>query len=231
MFEGVSDEVKIKSLLKVVRNLIKNSRNADIFKLEEFMKESRFPVSPVSPISKEEIKEKIKEEVKIRYEQPKNSEELKQKIKKESLITHPAPVRKRIVPRERPVQFRARKVLRIPNLSLPRHLSSIKPVASEKNSLDLGKLNPFIQDPNVLTIETEGENETIYVTGSMGRKPTNVKLSRTEIDEVINRFSEVAKIPKNEGLFKVAVGKLLLTATISDSVSSRFVIEKIRNRS
>ena len=51
-----------------------------------------------------------------------------------------------------------------------------------------------------------------------------------KIDEVINRFSNLAKIPKSEGLFKVAVGILLLTATISESVSSRFVIEKIKNK-
>ncbi len=233
MFEGVSDEIKLKALLKVVRNLVKNSRNAEIFKLEEFMKESKYPVSQPAPISKEEIKEKIKEkiaqEVKVRYEKPKEEKIDKDKLKIESFQPKPVFQRPKPVPVQRPVQFKTRRVLRVPSISLPSHLRTIKPVATEKVSVDLGKLNPFVQDRNVLSIETEGENELVYVTGSFGRKPTNVRLSRNEIDEVIDRFSKEAKIPKNEGLFKVAVGKLLLTATISESVSSRFIIEKIRN--
>ena len=232
MFEGVSDEEKLKALLRVVRNLIKNSRNAEIFKLEEFMKESKFPVVQPVFISKAEIREKIKEEVKAHYDLPKedlNKEKLKGNLFESRLNFEK---QKRVISerKENPVQFRPRRVLRIPKISLPQHLSSIRPVASEKTSIDLGKLNPLIQDSNVLTIETDGENEIVYVTGSMGRKPTTIKLSKEEIDEVINRFSNLAKIPKSEGLFKVAVGILLLTATISESVSSRFVIEKIKNK-
>jgi len=239
MFENVSDEIKIKTLLKVVRNLMKNSRNAEIFKLQEFMKESRFPISQTFPSSqvvqvskeevKEKIKEKIKEEVKVRYEKPNDKKIVKEKSKDEIFpkksFMHP----KKFARSERPIQFKTKRVLRVPNISLPRHLSSIRPVASEKNSIDLGKLSPFVQDPHVLTIETDGENEVVYVTGSFGRKPTGIRLSRTEIEEVIDRFSIAAKIPKDEGLFKVAVGKLLLVATISESVSSRFIIEKIKN--
>lgn len=234
MFEGISDEIKLKAVLKVVRNLIKNSRNAEIFKLEEIMKSEGVQPPEVSkPISKEEVKEKLKEkiaeEVKVRYEKSKGNEISEESLKSESSQPRHFVVKNTSSSSEKAVEFAPRRVLRIPSVSLPSHLRYIKPVASEGISIDLGKLNPFIKDKNVLSIETEGENEIVYVSGSFGRKPTNVKLSRVEIDEVINRFSKESKIPKNEGLFKVAVGKLLITATISESVSSRFIIEKIRN--
>ncbi len=231
MLENVPDEVKLKALLIVVRNLIKNSRNAEIFRLDEFLRESQYPYEHPKPISKEEFKEKIKEEVKTKLEKPK-----KEKIDKEGFGKNfVEPKKTHLIYRpgiqERRSPFPERRVLRIPKVAFPPHLSSVKPVPSNKVSLDLGKLNPFIQDPNVSKIETEGENEIVYVSGVMGRKPTNLKLSRVEIDEVIDRFSKEAKIPKSEGMFKVAIGKLLLTAMISESVSPRFFIEKIKAQS
>jgi len=229
MFENISDEVRLKTLLKIVRSLIVNSRNAEIFRLEEIMKDKIYRASQtLPPISKKEIKEKIKDEVKARYEKP-VKEVIGHKDFKESLF-NPRNLERRPMHLRAPPQFNTRRVLKVPRVSLPRHLSFIKPVASEKVVIDLGKLNPFFKDPKVSSVETEGENQAIYVSGSMGRKPTGVKLSKKEIDEVIKRFSEKSKIPMNEGLFKVAVGNLLLTATISNSVSSRFIIEKITNK-
>lgn len=233
MFETVSDEMRLKALLDVVRSLIVNSQNAEIFRLEEIMRDKVWKASKGPEfVSKGDMKEKIKEEVKARYEKIKGEKIDKDKLKSdfiESRISSNAP--KKVLkrpPLRRPVQFKTRRVLTIPKVYLPRHLSNVKPVATEKVSIDLGKLNPFVQDPNVMAIETEGENQKVYVSGSFGKKPTNVALTKSEIDEVIKRFSEKSKIPTNEGLFKVAVGKLLLTATISDSVGSRFIIEKIR---
>jgi len=233
MFEDISDEVRLKALLKIVRSFIVNSRNAEIFRLEEVMKEkiSKAAKTP-SPISEKEIKEKrkekIKEEVKAHYEKP-AKDKISDEDFKESLF-NPQNLKSRPIPLRAPPQFNARGNLNFPRVPLPRHLSSVKPVASKKVVIDLGKLNPFFKDPKVSSVETEGENQTVYVSGSMGRKPTGVRLSKKEIEEVIRRFSEKSKIPINEGLFKVAVGDLLLTATISDSVSSRFILEKIEDK-
>jgi len=235
MFENVSDEVKLKALLTFTRVLIKNSKNAEIFKLNEILIESKRPVKEANFLSKEEIKKRIKEEikerikkeVKIKFEKPKE-DKIEEKTLGEKFFKPKEPVSSLVRKIKKPVSFSVRRVLRVPKVFLPPYLKSIKPIPSNKVSIDLGKLNPFIQDINVLSIETYGENEIVYVNGAMGRKPTNLKLSKTEIEEVINRFSEASKIPKREGLFKVAVGKLLLTATISESVSPRFIIEKIK---
>ncbi len=230
MFELVSDEVRLETLLKVVRNLIVNSRSAEIFKLTEILRENQIQTSAPPLVSKEEVKEIIKEEIREKVKEklsPQKSEIKKENLSEETFLpgrpTHEPPV----VSVKKPASFGVKRVLKIPKVSLPPYLSNVKPVATSKVSIDLGKLNPLVEDANVLSFETEGENEPVYVNGRMGRKPTNVKLSKVEIDEVIDRFSEMSKIPKRSGMFRVAVGKLLITAMISDSVSSRFVIEKI----
>ena len=229
MFEFVPEEERLQALLGVVKNLIVNSRNAEIFRLTEILNENQIQTnaSPTPP-SKEEIKEKIKEDIKDRFSRVGPT-----KIKKEHLRedSFKPTLRKKFVRRFSPNEnnFNIERVLKIPKISLPSHLNYIKPVSNELSSVDLGKLNPLIKDRNVVAIETEGENEKVYVTGSMGRKPTNIKLTRAEINEVINRFSEASKIPKMNGMFKVAVGKLIFTAMISDSVSPSFVIEKMKS--
>jgi len=113
--------------------------------------------------------------------------------------------------------------------SLPAHLQYLKPTGppTKKLDIDLGKLNPFLQDANVREIETEGEDEVVTVKGTMGKKPTSIKLSKEEIDEILDKFSKEAKIPKTEGLFKVTLGNLVLTAMVSEAISSRFIIKKI----
>ena len=65
------------------------------------------------------------------------------------------------------------------------------------------------------------------VHGSMGTKPTNLLLKKEEIDEIIKKFSEATKIPQNEGIFKAVVGKLILSAIISETIGSKFVIRKM----
>lgn len=111
---------------------------------------------------------------------------------------------------------------------LPQNLQYLQPtrVVGIKY-LDLGKLNPYLNDSHVQSIESEGPNEKVYVNGSMGRKPTKVVLSKEEIDSVIDTFSKSAKIPKTEGLYKVVTNNLMLSAMISDTIGSRFVIKKV----
>ena len=231
IFDTLPNEEKLKVLLQVVRGLIVNSRSAEIFRLEEILRQN-FPPQPDliseekrKEIIKEQVKEQIKERVKEKLE-PKKEFPMK-KVEFEESLLRPPERRVQMPVSSPPTNFASRRVLRMPKLTLPAHLASIQPAPTNKIAVDLGKLNPYVNDPKVKTIETEGESETVYVSGAMGRKPTGLKLSRAEIDEVIDRFSKAAKIPKKEGMFKVAVGKLLLTAMVSESVSPRFIIEKM----
>jgi len=61
----------------------------------------------------------------------------------------------------------------------------------------------------------------------MGTKRTNIILNKEEIDQIIKKFSETAKIPLYEGIFRVVVGKLILSAIISDVIGSKFIIKKM----
>lgn len=227
MLDKVPSEMQVEVLLRVVRNLIVNSRNADIFMLREILMEKGVVLDDsAKELSREELHERVKQEVREKLDRP--VREVKKislsELRREPEFRMRPPVRRKKVSRASPSV--GRKVLTVPRTSFPQHLQNLKPVASDKR-IDLGKLNPLVGDSNVSTIETDGENEKVFVTGKMGRKPTNIVLSKSEIEGVIDRFSQEGKIPKSQGLFKVAVGKLLLTAMVSSSVSSRFVIEKM----
>ncbi|MDP7521143.1 MAG: hypothetical protein QF567_02830 [Candidatus Pacearchaeota archaeon] len=115
--------------------------------------------------------------------------------------------------------------LRIPESRLPLRLQYLKPTPRNVG-INLGKLNPLLGDPMVKAIECDGADEKIKVR-TMGLKVTNIILNKEEIDEIIKKFSESTKIPIQEGIFKVALGGLILTAIISSVVGSKFIIKKM----
>jgi hypothetical protein len=108
---------------------------------------------------------------------------------------------------------------------LVKNVKDIKPVVS-KTAINLGKLNPLLKDPFVKTIESNGQNQKVVVTGRMGRKNTSINLNKNEINSIIQTFSQTAKIPISEGFFKAAVGDLILSAIVSEQ-NPRFIIKKI----
>jgi len=124
------------------------------------------------------------------------------------------------IPRRKPMQ------LLIPEPKLPPNLQYLKPTPTD-TYIELGKLNPLTKDPAVKIIECHGPDEKIIVKGTMGTKPTNIILSKDEIDDIIKKFSESAKIPVQEGVFNVAVGKFILSAITSRIIGSKFIIEKM----
>jgi len=121
---------------------------------------------------------------------------------------------------------RAPTVLRIPDLALPPTVQNIRPETREEQ-IDLGKLNSLVKYPLVKTLECNGPNEKIVVTGKMGRRNTPVTLTKEEVESVISKFSESTKIPYQEGFFKVAFGRLMISAIISKIIGSKFIITKM----
>ena len=119
-----------------------------------------------------------------------------------------------------------RPALRIPELQLPETVRYLRPMPTSE-AIDIGILNILVQDPLVKIIECNGPGENILVGGVMGRKPTAIKLSQEEIEEIIGKFSSATKIPVHEGLFKAAAGSLVLSAVVSDIAGIKFVIRKI----
>ena len=130
-------------------------------------------------------------------------------------------------PRARPMMTAMKRpmVLRIPEPRLPANLQYLKPTPHQIE-IDLGKLNPFIQDPTVRKIDCNGPGEYITV---MVPTPmhTSIILSKEEIDDVINTFEKKSKIPATEGIYNVVVGRLMFSAIISDVIGSKFSIKKM----
>lgn len=121
---------------------------------------------------------------------------------------------------------RSSSPLRIPEIRLPETVKDITPVFSSRE-IDLEKLNTLIKDPLVREIECNGPNEKVIVRGGMGRKSTGILLSEEEIDNIIGRFAEAAKIPVSTGIYKVVYGRLILSAIISEVISPKFIIKKM----
>ncbi len=114
----------------------------------------------------------------------------------------------------------------VPAPKLPPHIQYLKPTPTNKN-IDLGKLNPLLNDPMVKTIECYGQNQNIKVKGNMGEKKTEIILNKEEIDGVIEKFSKETKIPIQEGVFRVVSGRLTLMAVISSEAETKFAITKL----
>ena len=91
----------------------------------------------------------------------------------------------------------------------------------------LGKIDPLIEDPFVKIIECEGAGKYLIVKGKMGEKQTGIILNKNEIDEVIHKFEIETKIPAQEGIYKVVLGRLVFLAIISEVVGSKFIIRKM----
>ena len=103
---------------------------------------------------------------------------------------------------------------------------SIRPYPTE-TEIELGKLNPLIKNPAVKIIECNGPDEALTIKGATGTKNLDMTLTKDEINRIIETFSHVAKIPVQEGIFKVVVGKLILSAIVSNVIGSKFIITKI----
>jgi Flp pilus assembly CpaF family ATPase len=120
-----------------------------------------------------------------------------------------------------------RREIRIPQPIVPSTIRNIFP-SLEEQQLDLGKLNPLIKDPTVISIECDGPDKNIMIKRIReGKRITNIILDEQEIKEIIKTFSEAAKIPSHEGIFKAAVGKLIISAVISEIIGGRFLITKL----
>jgi len=213
MLKQTSKEFKKLFLLQFTRELIRNSTPEEVFKLEKILKKEEKD-STKSKESKRLIKDILKEKEKelsfIKEEKPFTLDKKKPKDLKKGLES----------------LKRIRPVLKIPEAKLPPTFDYLRP--SPKNiQINLEKLNPLAQDPLVKVIECNGPEENILVRGAMGVKPTSIILNKEEIDQVIKTFSEAAKIPIHEGIFKAVVGRLILSAIISDVVGSKFIIKKM----
>lgn len=117
--------------------------------------------------------------------------------------------------------------LNIPEPILPPHLQYLRP-RPEEVAMDFGKIDPLIKDNAVRIIECRGPDEKVFVRGAMGIKPTAITLREDEINSIIKDFSDKSKIPIQEGVYHIAVGRYVLSAVVSNVIPPKFIIEKMK---
>lgn len=194
-----SEKFKKFFLLEFTKELIRHYAPSEVLELESVLKEQ-----------KKDEKKKIKTEI--------SRKKTIQDMSKPELRALP----KKILYKRPPLP----KVLNIPKPKLPPYLQYLKPTPSN-TQVDLGRLNIFVRDPFVESMECNGPGENVIVNGKMGAKETNITLNKEDIDRVIKKFSEASMIPIHEGIYRVAVGRLILTAIISEVVNTKFIIKKM----
>jgi hypothetical protein len=213
------------------RQLIRHSAPSDIVKLQTIVeKEKHYKI--------EAAKEKIKERIKVEEDASTKYREIEEgKIPEKRSIVH-APIGmfesqnvhlnpfKGSFKQDHFIDPFKKIGLSIPESKFPVHIQYIKPVPINKD-IELGKLNPLVNDRMVNLIECYGAGENIVVQGGMGTKKTGIILDKEEIDNIIQRFSRETKIPVQEGIFKVVAGRLIFLAIISEIVGSKFTIKKM----
>ena len=90
----------------------------------------------------------------------------------------------------------------------------------------MGKINSLLNDPAVQMIECLGPEKQILVYKSGVIQNTNIVLSNEEINLLMKELSEKTKIPLISGVFKTALGNMVITAVISDFIGTRFMIQR-----
>jgi hypothetical protein len=220
-------------LLEFTRQLIRHSAPSDLLKLQTILEnEKRERI--------EEVKKKLKDREEGASEKYREIEEGKIKEKRSIVhapigmfesqnVLHINPFKESFGKQSQKDHFvdPFKKIgLSIPDSKFPVHIQYIKPVPMN-NEIELGKLNPLINDPMVRIIECYGPGENIVVQGNMGTKKTGIILDKEEINNVIQRFSRETRIPVEEGIFKVVAGRLMILAIVSGVVDSKFIIKKM----
>jgi len=217
----ISTEFKQFFLLEFAKQLILNSAPIEVLKLQEMMEDKNITSKENKENKEKEIKERVKEVLEIEDDSGYEKSHLP---KLEKHWAKPS-IKRKSFPFE---SFRNVR-LTIPEPNLPERLMYLRPVPT-KQEIELGKLNPIIQDSFVNSIECEGPNTNIIVKGKMGEKQTRIVLDENEINEIIKIFSDASKIPVSEGFYKVAVGRFVFMAIISEVIGSKFIINKMLSR-
>ena len=211
MLENSSVELKTFVLLEFTKRLIISKNPMEfLIKREKLSKTEEFA---------EKIKQKIPEQFELEIiERPKTFSEEIQRSRPPTRVA-------RQILTQRPIQNAP--ILRIPETRLPPQFAYLRPYATTEVELDLGKLNPLLADPAINVIESNSPDQAVIVRGTMGTKPTNIILSKDEMDGIIQTFSKKTKIPTGEGAVKIALGRYILSAIISEEAGSRFIIQKL----
>jgi hypothetical protein len=125
------------------------------------------------------------------------------------------------------------KPLVIPvNPSVPVNLPP-KPVVQTNLALpvpiaegEFNQISSLINDPSVNYIECSGDENKVIIKKSGKIIQTELNLTKKDIKDIIDKFSEKTRIPLVEGVLKARYKNLEISGVSSDIINSSFVIKK-----
>jgi hypothetical protein len=111
----------------------------------------------------------------------------------------------------------------IPSLPALPALPSL-PALPVQMQLNLGKLNPFVNDNSIRAIECPGAGKNLRIKKEFIAE-TSIQLTESEVMEIVSVFAKAAGIPMMPVL-KAEFGNLIINAFISPAFGSKFLILK-----
>ena len=79
-----------------------------------------------------------------------------------------------------------------------------------------------------MSIECQGPGKNLIINKGGMMQASHISLTEAEIDEIMNDFSSKTRIPLIKGVFKAALGNIIISAVISEFVGTRFHVEKMK---
>jgi len=143
-------------------------------------------------------------------------------------LTERGPIKPYIIPLSEESQ-KIQAKFTAPNVTSPKFpsaLPSTLPSYLPIGEINLGKLNVFLKDKAITTIECPGPERFVTIKKAGQINLTKITLSQKEINDIVADFSEKTRIPIIGGIFKASIGELTIMAVISEFVGSRFIIYK-----
>lgn len=95
------------------------------------------------------------------------------------------------------------------------------------NMQSLSRIQSLLKDPTITTVECPGPGIPLTLARGSLVQSTPFHFSAEEIDRIIRDISERTHIPLSPtGIFKAAIGNVIITAVLSEFVGTRFIIQK-----
>jgi hypothetical protein len=204
------------------------------------VKKNVFKEKEIEKQERQRIKKQIElEKLKRKYLEPKKIE-IPKKAKPIQPITQAIPGMTRSIISKHPKQEPAPRQIQKPTPTPPkqtplkqtptlqtRPMPRIPQTLGEPTSeLNVGKIKELIDNPSVQVIECQGTKKKIIIKKNNQTMKSDITLNKKEINEIINEFSDKARIPLIEGMLRARVGSLHISAIVSKIASSKFIITR-----
>lgn len=155
-----------------------------------------------------------------------NSQIIRIENEKKEVIANTPTVHKQIISTQRRQLIMPPKVFPFKQGTKTVEISTPLATSSEIPEILTEKIISLLKNPRIKMIECPGSGKPLIVTNAGLTQVTSITLDDEEIKEMMKKISEKTRIPLIPGLFKAAIGSLIITAILSENIGTRFIIEK-----